>query len=122
MPNTTGNAIAAIPMTSLQLHEPTFDLKALTEERSKLQQRVKILEHHLSSDRPYRQLYRLGSWSLFASVISLVSSKLLGVGVPFNPIFAITVIPAALAVIAMAFLIKPKKETGAPRKLAEIGG
>jgi len=41
---------------------------------------------------------------------------LLGVGIPFHPVFAIVVTPASLGVMVMAFLIKPKKEVGEPHK------
>ena len=85
-------------------------------DRIALEDRVRILEHFLSCDRPYLHLYRLGACSLLAALLSLLTSMLLGVGIPFHPVFAIVVTPASLGVMVMAFLIKPKKEVGEPHK------
>jgi len=114
-------AIGRVYVRSLNAFREATAPKMLHLVNTRLEQRVRILEHHLSCDRPYLQLYRLGAWSLFAAVISLLTSKLIGIGVPFHPIFAVTVIPASIAVITMAFLIKPKRETVAPRKLGSLG-
>jgi hypothetical protein len=79
-------------------------------EKAKLQIEIRLLERQLHSDRPYLQLYRLGAASLVVSVLSLVVWALTGVGAPFHPIFAAGVIPAAVGVMLMAFLTKPKEE------------
>jgi hypothetical protein len=71
-----------------------------------LEQKIRVLEMQLESHRPYLQLYRLGAGSLLVAVLSLVVWLLTGTGIPFHPIFAIGVIPAAIGVIAMAFLIR----------------
>jgi hypothetical protein len=76
-----------------------------------LQQKIRFLEMQLESHRPYLQLYRLGGGSLFVAVLSLVVWLLTGTGIPFHPIFAVGVIPAAIGLIAMAFLIRSSSKT-----------
>ena len=85
-------------------HEPTVELR-------RLEEKVKFLEAQLHSQMPYLQLYRLGAGSLFVAIISIVIWLLTGTGIPFHPVFAAGVIPAALGVIAMAFLVRPAKPT-----------
>jgi hypothetical protein len=74
----------------------------------RLRERIVFLETELESHRPYLQLFRLGAGSLFLSVISIVIWLVTGNGIPFHPVFAAGVTPAALGVIVMAFLIRPK--------------
>ena len=74
-----------------------------------LQQRVRFLEAQLEADRPYLRLYRLGAGSLFVAILSLVVWLLTGAGMPFHPIFAAVVIPAAMGIIGMAFLLRTSK-------------
>jgi hypothetical protein len=86
---------------------------AITEDPTKgkvlaLERKIAFLEMQLESNRPYLQLYRLGAGSLFVAFLSLAVWLLTGTGIPFHPIFAIGVIPAAIGVIAMAFLIRPE--------------
>lgn len=76
-----------------------------------LEQKIRFLEMQLESHRPYLQLYRLGAGSLLVAVLSLVVWLLTGTGIPFHPIFAIAVIPAAVGVILMAFLIRSSSKT-----------
>jgi hypothetical protein len=72
-----------------------------------LEQKISFLETQLEAHRPYLQLYRLGAGSLFVAALSIAMWLFAGVGIPLHPIFAVGVIPAALGVIAMAFLIRP---------------
>jgi hypothetical protein len=72
----------------------------------KLQEKVKFLEMQLESDAPHLQLYRLGAGFVLMSVVSVVAWLLTGVGIPFHPLFAAIVTPAAAGVIAMAFLVR----------------
>jgi hypothetical protein len=73
-----------------------------------LKEKACFLEAQLESQRPFLQLYRLGAGCLFVAIISIVIWLITGTGIPFHPIFAAGVIPAALGVIVMAFLIRPK--------------
>jgi len=77
-----------------------------TEELRRLEDKVKFLEAQLESYVPYLQLYRFGAAGLFIAIISVVIWLLTGTGFPFHPVFAAGVIPAALGVIAMAFLVR----------------
>lgn len=83
--------------------EPPADL-------GKLKERVAFLEAQLESHRPYLQLFRFGAGSLFLAVLSILTWLLNGTGIPFHPVFAAGVVPAALGVIAMSFLIRPKPQ------------
>ena len=74
-----------------------------------LEKQIRFLEMQLESHKPYLQLYRLGAGSLFVAVLSLAVWLLTGIGLPFHPIFAVGVIPAAIGVIAMAFFIRPAR-------------
>jgi hypothetical protein len=88
-----------LPAT-LQGQPPTTRVK-------ELEKKVKFLESQLHCDRPYLQLYRLGAGGFLAAIISLVMWVAAGVGIPFHPIFAAGVIPLSIAIIVMAFLIRP---------------
>jgi hypothetical protein len=81
-------------------------------EKRKLEGKVRFLETQLQSDRPYSQLYRLGAGSLFVAIISLVFWGLTGIGAPFHPTFAVTLIPASIGAIVMAFLIRRGMKEG----------
>jgi hypothetical protein len=72
-----------------------------------LAEKVHFLESQLQCDRPYLQLYRLGAGGLLGAVTSLVVWVITGIGIPFHPMFAAGVIPLSIAVIVMAFLIRP---------------
>jgi hypothetical protein len=74
-----------------------------------LQQRVCFLEHQLHSDRPYQRLFRIGAITLSIALMSLLMWAITGVGMPFHPLFATGVIPAAIGVIIIAFAIRPSK-------------
>ena len=78
----------------------------------KLEEKVRFLEAQLESQRPYLQLYRLGAGSLFIAVLSIVIWLITGIGIPFHPIFALGVIPVAIGVIVMAFMIRPAQKAG----------
>jgi hypothetical protein len=79
-------------------------------ELRKLEEKVRFLEAQIKSQRPYLQLYRLGAGSLFVAVLSIVVWLITGIGIPFHPIFALGVIPAAIGVIVMAFLVRSAKK------------
>ena len=83
-------------------------------EKRRLEAKIRFLESQLQSDRPYSQLYKLGAGSLFVAIVSLAFWALTGIGAPFHPIFAAVVIPVAIGVIVMAFLVRHDKRQGKP--------
>jgi len=86
------------------------DRRRFQEEMNQLDTKSRLLEHQLHCDRPYLQVFRLGAASLLLAVLSILVWFFTGVGVPFHPVFAAATIPAAMAVVVMAFLIKPKEQ------------
>jgi hypothetical protein len=78
-------------------------------QNEELSARIRFLESQLKTDRPYSQLYKFGAGSLFVALISLAFWAVTGIGAPFHPIFALGVVPAALGVMAMAFLVRREK-------------
>jgi hypothetical protein len=71
-----------------------------------LESKVHFLENQLQNDKPHLQIYRLGAGSFLVAALSLLLWMFFGIAAPFHPIFAVLVIPAALGVMAMAFLIR----------------
>lgn len=95
-----------LPQLLSSVEQPT------TESVPQLQARIRFLETQLYADQPYLRLYRVGGLSLFAALISLLSWVVLGIGVPFHPIFAVMTIPVAIGIVIMAFAVRreqPKK-------------
>jgi hypothetical protein len=73
----------------------------------KLYERIRFLEAQLQRDTRFPlQLYKLGGASLIVGAISLIVWAATGIGVPFHPVFAATVIPVSIGVMVMAFLLK----------------
>jgi len=90
-------------------------LKQMTvAEKSTLETKVKLLEKQLECDRPFAQIYRIGAVAIFGSTLSLLVWAFTGVGAPFHPVFALMGIPAGLAAIAMAFMVKRGMEAKTP--------
>ena len=71
-----------------------------------LEAKIHVLENQLQNDKPYLQIYRLGAGSFLVAALSVLLWMFVGISAPFHPIFAALVIPAALGVMAMAFLIR----------------
>jgi hypothetical protein len=92
LPQETAAATAAACTPSLEVFQ--------------LQDRVKFLEAQLRSTLPYLQMYKFGAGSLLVAVISLLVWVVTGAGVPFHPVFAVMVIPAAIGLMVMAFLVR----------------
>ena len=68
--------------------------------------KIKFLEGQLRSTLPYLQMYKFGAGSLLVAIVSLIVWAFTGAGVPFHPVFAALVIPAAIGLMAMAFLVR----------------
>jgi hypothetical protein len=75
-------------------------------ELAQLQARIGFLEEQLRSRLPYLQMYRFGAGSLLVAVVSLLVWVVTGAGAPFHPVFAVMVIPAAIGLMVMAFLVR----------------
>lgn len=100
---------AVVPTTSVGLPPVTSqDTAASTPdiEAQRLLERVKFLEAQLRSSLPYLQMYKFGAGSLLVAVISLLAWLLTGTGAPFHPVFAVMVIPVAIGLMVMAFLVR----------------
>ena len=107
----TGGATPSIDLvqeSSTEVEEKSTLLLSERIQCAKLEARVRLLEAQLQSEKPYARLYRLGAGSFLISAISLVYWALTGVGAPFHPLFAAATIPASIAVVIMAFLIRGK--------------
>lgn len=92
-------ALALMPVSSVER-------SSLETGIAQLQARIRFLEAQLQADNPYIRLYKFGGLSLIVAVVSLLSWAVMGVGVPFNPIFALMVVPVAIGVMVMAFLVR----------------
>jgi len=78
--------------------------------------KIRSLEIQLRSNLPYAQMYRFGAGSLLVAIVSLIVWAFTGAGVPFHPVFAALVIPAAIGLMAMAFLVR--REIPDPPKMS----
>jgi len=75
-------------------------------EVGQLLKRIEFLEAQLRSNVPYLQMYKFGAGSLLVALVSLLVWLFTGTGAPFHPIFAAMVIPAAIGLMVMAFLVR----------------
>ena len=82
------------------------EIAATTVEVYQLRDRVKFLEAQLRSNLPYLQMYKFGAGSLLVAIVSLLVWLFTGAGVPFHPVFAAMVVPAAIGLMVMAFLVR----------------
>lgn len=88
-----------LPATSHENCVPKADVQPLLD-------KIKFLEVELRSNLPYLQMYKFGAGSLLVAVVSLLVWAFTGTGVPFHPVFAAMVIPAAIGLMVMAFLVR----------------
>lgn len=98
---------AVAPTTSVGLLGATsHEQCAPKAEVQLLLDKIKSLEIKLTSSLPYLQMYKFGAGSLLVAVVSLIVWAFTGAGVPFHPVFAALVIPAAIGLMVMAFLVR----------------
>lgn len=81
----------------------------------RLETKILLLESELRNDRPHLQLYRFGAGSLLVAAASLIFWALTGIGAPFHPTFAAIVVPTAIGLIVMAFLIRREEKQEAKK-------
>lgn len=87
------------------------DLRA---EREGLRTTIELLRAELRKNVPHLQLYRFGAGALSLSAFSLLSWWIVGISIPFHPIFATVTIPTALGFMCMAWIAK-NTESGRSR-------
>ena len=109
-----GVAVVA-PTTSVGLPVPLVQQSCAPELKvQSLLDRIKVLEGQVKSNLPYAQMYKFGAGSLLIAVLSLIVWAFTGAGVPFHPVFAAMVIPAAIGLMIMAFLVR-REALNAPK-------
>lgn len=107
---------AVVPTTSVGLPAVTsHEHRVSKAEVQPLLDKIKSLEIQLRSNLPYLQMYKFGAGSLLVAIVSLIVWAFTGAGVPFHPVFAALVIPAAIGLMAMAFLVR--RENPDPPKM-----
>ena len=109
---------AVAPTTSVGLPAATSHENCVPKaEIQPLLDKIKSLEARLRSSLPYFQMYKFGAGSLLVAIVSLTVWVFTGAGVPFHPVFAALVIPAAIGLMAMAFLVR--REIPDPAKIGD---
>ena len=109
-------AVAPTTSVGLPFAETSHEHCVPRAEVQPLLDKIKSLEIQLRSNLPYLQMYKFGAGGLLVAIVSLIVWAFTGSGVPLHPVFAALVIPAAIGLMAMAFLVR--REIPDPPKMS----